>query len=51
MPDALIWGASGGMGRALTEKLISRSWRVFAAARDTSGLPPAYKDGRSRERG
>lgn len=33
MPDALIWGASGGMGRALTEVLHEKGWRVFGAAR------------------
>lgn len=39
MKDALIWGASGGMGRALTQQLIDAGWRVFAAARDTSRIP------------
>lgn len=39
MPDALVWGASGGMGRALVEALQQDGWRVFAAARDTSRIP------------
>ena len=39
MPDALIWGASGGMGRSLTNQLIDAGWRVFAAARNTEAIP------------
>ena len=39
MADALIWGASGGMGRALVEKLNDDGWRVFAAARDPERIP------------
>ncbi len=39
MSDALIWGASGGMGQALITKLADNGWRVFAAARDTSSIP------------
>ena len=39
MADALIWGASGGMGRALVQKLVDDGWRVFAAARDTERIP------------
>ncbi len=39
MPDALIWGASGGMGRALVETMMSDGWRVFAAARDLARIP------------
>jgi len=33
MPNALIWGASGGIGCALTQLLKQEGWRVFAAAR------------------
>jgi len=33
MADALIWGASGGMGRALSSSLVAKGWRVFGAAR------------------
>lgn len=39
MPDALVWGASGGMGRALVERLLADDWRVFAAAREPSRIP------------
>lgn len=39
MPNALIWGASGGMGRALVETLSNAGWRVFAAARSTEQIP------------
>ncbi len=39
MPDAMIWGASGGMGRALTTTLLQNGWRVFAAARDLAKIP------------
>lgn len=41
MPDALIWGASGGIGRALVEELRSNGWRVFAAARQIDKIPEA----------
>jgi NAD(P)-dependent dehydrogenase (short-subunit alcohol dehydrogenase family) len=40
MADALIWGASGGIGSALAQLLKARGWRVFAAARDESKIPP-----------
>jgi len=39
MPEALIWGASGGIGRALVSLLKDNDWRVFAVARDTSRIP------------
>jgi NAD(P)-dependent dehydrogenase (short-subunit alcohol dehydrogenase family) len=39
MPEALIWGASGGIGSALVHKLKAEGWRVFAAARRESGIP------------
>lgn len=39
MSDAMIWGASGGMGRALVEVLLQDGWRVFAAARDVTRIP------------
>jgi NAD(P)-dependent dehydrogenase (short-subunit alcohol dehydrogenase family) len=41
MPEALIWGASGGIGSALVGLLKEKGWRVFAAARDESRVPPA----------
>lgn len=39
MTNALIWGASGGMGQALCQQLQQAGWRVFAAARDLTQLP------------
>ncbi len=39
MNDALIWGASGGMGQALVNQLNNDGWRVFAAARDKEAIP------------
>lgn len=39
MADALIWGASGGIGQALVRTLKKEGWRVFAAARHTDQIP------------
>jgi NAD(P)-dependent dehydrogenase (short-subunit alcohol dehydrogenase family) len=39
MPDALVWGASGGMGQALVNELSSSGWRVFGASRDEEAIP------------
>jgi 3-oxoacyl-[acyl-carrier protein] reductase len=40
MPNALIWGASGGIGSALIQQLKSNGdWTVYAAARDTDRIP------------
>ncbi len=39
MPEALIWGASGGIGSALVSLLKSQGWRVYAAARDEQRVP------------
>ncbi|MBN2472133.1 MAG: SDR family NAD(P)-dependent oxidoreductase [Anaerolineae bacterium] len=39
MADALIWGASGGIGQALVRTLKEQGWRVLAAARETSRIP------------
>lgn len=36
---AVIWGASGGIGRALANTLIGRGWQVVAVGRDSSQLP------------
>jgi len=41
MPDALIWGASGGIGSATVRTLKANGWRVFAAARNMAQIPPA----------
>lgn len=37
--DALIWGASGGIGSALVTTLKQENWRVFAAARNQQHIP------------
>lgn len=39
MPDALIWGASGGIGQALVQTLKADGWRVLAAARRDDAIP------------
>lgn len=39
MPQALIWGASGGMGRALVTQFSSMGYTVYGAARDASHIP------------
>jgi NAD(P)-dependent dehydrogenase (short-subunit alcohol dehydrogenase family) len=33
MRTAMVWGASGGIGRALTQKLMAEGWTVFAVTR------------------
>ena len=38
MSNAMIWGASGGIGRALTELLVDEGWRVVAASRHPDDL-------------
>lgn len=40
MPDAVIWGASGGIGCALVSLLKNQGWRVLAAARHEERIPP-----------
>jgi NAD(P)-dependent dehydrogenase (short-subunit alcohol dehydrogenase family) len=39
MKEALIWGASGGIGRELVSQLKMKNWRVFTAARNISNVP------------
>lgn len=39
MRNAFIWGASGGIGQALTEQLIDQGWQVYAAARHVDNIP------------
>lgn len=39
MPNALIWGASGGIGSALVRHLKAEGWYVIGAARDESRVP------------
>jgi 3-oxoacyl-[acyl-carrier protein] reductase len=38
MSTALIWGASGGIGRALVEQLRTENWTVAAVSRHTDDL-------------
>lgn len=38
MPTAMIWGASGGIGRALVDELLARAWTVVAISRDEEAL-------------
>ncbi len=38
MNTALIWGANGGIGRALTSKLARQQWTVIAVARNSAQL-------------
>ena len=38
MKNALIWGAAGGIGRALTDALLALNWQVLVIARDASLL-------------
>jgi len=44
MADALVWGASGGIGQALVNELNNSGWRVFAAARDKEAIPNGVFD-------
>jgi NAD(P)-dependent dehydrogenase (short-subunit alcohol dehydrogenase family) len=39
MHEALIWGASGGIGGALVRLLAEQSWKVYAAARHEHNVP------------
>lgn len=38
MQTALIWGAAGGIGRALVDTLSEHGWRVLGIVRDASTL-------------
>lgn len=38
MKTAMIWGASGGIGRALVRLLVAEGWRVLAVARQSDEL-------------
>jgi len=31
MKTALIWGAGGGIGRAIADQLVSENWQIVAA--------------------
>ena len=39
MPTAVITGTSRGLGRALTEKLLSLGWYVYGISRSSSQIP------------
>ena len=39
MKTALIWGAAGGIGKALIKELKSQHWTVAGLARDSSTIP------------
>jgi NAD(P)-dependent dehydrogenase (short-subunit alcohol dehydrogenase family) len=41
MPTALIWGAAGGIGRALVDRLRADDWNVLAVARNDASLAAA----------
>jgi NAD(P)-dependent dehydrogenase (short-subunit alcohol dehydrogenase family) len=38
MKSALVWGASGGIGQAILNKLNNDDWTTIAVARDTSSI-------------
>jgi NAD(P)-dependent dehydrogenase (short-subunit alcohol dehydrogenase family) len=38
MKTALIWGAGGGIGRAITTQLARENWKILAAGRGLSSL-------------
>jgi NAD(P)-dependent dehydrogenase (short-subunit alcohol dehydrogenase family) len=38
MKNALVWGASGGIGQAILTKLNSDGWTTIAVSRDTSSI-------------
>ncbi len=33
MKNAMVWGAAGGIGRALVAELVAQGWQVFAVSR------------------
>ena len=38
MSTAMVWGASGGIGRALVARLVQENWKVWAVARHPEAL-------------
>jgi NAD(P)-dependent dehydrogenase (short-subunit alcohol dehydrogenase family) len=38
MSTAIVWGATGGIGRAVCAQLMQQGWRVYALARNSSAL-------------
>lgn len=49
MQTALIWGAAGGIGRALVDTLSGNGWRVLGIARDASALSGAAAEAYSAD--
>ncbi len=45
MPNALILGASRGIGREFVRQLLAERWRVFATARDDAALATLKAEG------
>jgi len=43
MPNALIWGAAGGIGRALATRLIADGWTVAGVTRRPQQAPPGLE--------
>jgi NAD(P)-dependent dehydrogenase (short-subunit alcohol dehydrogenase family) len=41
MNTAMVWGAGGGIGRAVVERLAAEGWTTIGIGRDVSVLPPA----------
>jgi NAD(P)-dependent dehydrogenase (short-subunit alcohol dehydrogenase family) len=39
MANALVWGASGGIGQALVRLFKSEGWQVYGAGRTTAQIP------------
>lgn len=39
MRTAVVWGAAGGIGRAVVERLMADGWTVGAVSRDADALP------------
>ena len=44
MPNALIFGTSRGLGRALVEQHLERGWQVIATVRDRTALDDLGSD-------
>ncbi|MFQ3633182.1 SDR family NAD(P)-dependent oxidoreductase [Roseiflexus sp.] len=49
MQTALIWGAAGGIGRALVDTLSRNGWRVLGIARDATALSDTPADAYSAD--
>jgi 3-oxoacyl-[acyl-carrier protein] reductase len=43
MPTALIWGANGSIGQALTAELAAHDWQVYAVSRDGDDVAAAVQ--------